>query len=70
MKEHLKFTRVDDYRDTWLVENDEGDWIGTIMKSDVFKKRFVLKEIEYYAEFTSESLRQVGNLIESLENKH
>lgn len=70
MKKHLKFAKVNDLRDTWCVENDEGDWIGTITKSTIFKKRFVLKEVEYYAEFTYESLKQVGNFIESLENKH
>ena len=52
MKKYLKFTKVNDLRETWCVENDEGDWIGTITKSTIFKKRFVLKEVEYYAEFT------------------
>ena len=64
MKKHLKFVKANGLRDTWCVENDEGDWLGTIMKSSLFKKRFVFKEVEYRAEFTSELLREVRDFID------
>lgn len=70
MKKKLKFAKANDLGDTWYVENDEDDWLGTIMKSTVYKRRFVLKEVEYSAEFTSESLGEVRDFIDFLENRN
>ena len=60
---------MDDLREAWFVENEEGTWIGTVEKGKKFSKRFVLRDVEYHAEYTSEQVKQVAGFIESLEKK-
>jgi hypothetical protein len=69
MKNKLSFIKMDDLRGSWFVENEECSWIGTVERGTDFPKRFVLKEIEYHAEYTSENLRQIADFIDSVEKK-
>ena len=69
MKNKLSFIKMDDLRNSWFVENREGSWIGTIEKGKENHKRFVLRDIEYHAEYTSENLKQIADFIDSLEKE-
>jgi hypothetical protein len=69
MKSKLSFIKMDDIRDAWFVENNESSWIGTIEKGKDNYKRFVLRDIEYHAEYTSENLNQIADFLDSLEKE-